>query len=382
MQIDKKLATIRLEQVQKAPFYRFFDMNLDIELIDSEGIVYHKNIEFKDGKAFANFSLGEAKIKIIRVDPEKKVLFTLNMNPGEEILESCALEAPDIFTKIWAYKELIKIGTYSSFNRIQKIIHSEPFYGVRIYVAKALSKALYSDSYKILGEMLKREKDPKAIYRIASECKIQDSEIRKSILEVLKSDNLPYQAKAAGLEALGHQRCAEDLDLLLKISKDPGRDQHGIVCSGAIRGLGASRSEKAYEFLLASLDTPASFHERVRASIIPSLASVARWMAPSLRSVEIVTEKFLSILPKEEKQHVRFNIVKGLVTLEARSTIPTLNSAGCLFDSRHFYSVKEEIQNLRESGGLSVSELLSSMEKLESRLLVVEAKNLELSEIK
>ena len=381
-QSEKKTVTLSLEQVQKPPFNKYFDITLEVELVDADGTKYHQNMEFCDGKAFAKFSIGESKIKVIRVDPKNKVLFALDMNPGEEILESTANEAADIFTRIWAYSELIKIGTHSSFSRIEKHIYSEPFYGVRIYVAKALSKALFSEARKILGQMLIREQDTKAMYRIASECQIQDEGIRRDLLKFLKSTNLPYQAKSAALEALGNQRCNEDVDFLLKIAKEPGADKHGIVCSGAVRGLGASRSVKAFDFLLASLDTPASFHERVRAFIIPSLASLARWMIPTSRSVEIVTERFLSILPNEEKQRVRFIIVKGLVTLEARSAIPSLNSAGSLFDSRHLYSVKEEIQKLRESGGLSVSELLSSLEKVESRLLSLEAKYRELSDKK
>lgn len=381
-QIDKKTVSLSLEQVQKPPFNKSFDITLEVELIDSDGISYHQNLEFNNGKAFATFSIGESKIKIIRVDPNTKVLFTLDMNPGEEILESSAKEAADIFTRIWAYGELIKIGTHSSFSRIAKHIYSEPFYGVRIYVAKALSKALFSEARKILGQMLIKEKDHKAMYRIASECQIVDHGMRNDLLEFLKSPKLPYQAKAAALEALGHQKCYEDVDFLLKIAKEPGADRHGIVCSGAIRGLGASRSSKAFDFLLASLDTPAAFHERVRAFIIPSLASLARWMDPRSRSVNIVTERFLSILPNEEKQRVRFNIVKGLVTLEARSALSSLNSAGNLFDSRHFYAVKEEIQKLRESGGLSVSELLTSLEKVESRLLTLESKYRELAEQK
>lgn len=380
VQIEKRTATLSLEQVQKPPFNKSFDITLEVELIDFDGATYHQSLQFIDGKAFAKFSIGETKIKVIRVDPKNKVLFTLDMNPGEEILESSAKEAADIFTRIWAYTELIKIGTYSSFSRIEKHIYSEPFYGVRIYVAKALSKALFSEARKILGQMLVREKDPKAMYRIASECKIEDRGMRNNLLEFLKSPHLPYQAKAAALEALGHQKCGDDVDMLLKIAKEPRADLHGIVCSGAIRGLGASRSPKAFDFLLASLDTPASFHERVRSFIFPSLASVARWMAPSSRSVELVTERFLSILPYEEKQRARFNIVKGLVTLEARSAISALNSSGSLFDSRLFYSVKEEIQRLRECGGVSVSELLTSLEKVESRLLTLEAKHRELSE--
>lgn len=379
VQIEKKTATLSLEQVQKEPFKKSFDITLEVELIDSDGITYHKSLEFVDGKAFAKFLIGE-KIKVIRVDPKHKVLFTLDMNPGEEILESSAKEAADIFTRIWAYGELIKIGTYSSFNRIEKHIYAEPFYGVRIYVAKALSKALFSEARKILGQMLIREKDPKAMYRIASECKIEDLVMRKNLLEFLKYPDLPYQAKAAALEALGHQKCADDVDMLLNIAQVPGTDLHGIVSSGAIRGLGASRSSKAFDFLLASLETPASFHERVRAYLIPSIASLARWMVPSSRSADLVAERFLSILPLEEKQLVRFNIVKGLVTLEAKSAIAALKSSGSLFDSRLFYAVKENIQKLVESGGLSVSELLTSVEKLESRLASLEAKHRELDE--
>ena len=131
LQLDKKTVTVSLEQVQSEPFLNHFDIALDIELVDTNNKVYTTTVTFENSKAFAVIPIGSSKIKTIRIDPDGKVLFSLDLNPGDEILSATAKEGGDICSRVWAYKELIKTGTFSALEKVRASIFEEPFYGVR-----------------------------------------------------------------------------------------------------------------------------------------------------------------------------------------------------------------------------------------------------------
>jgi aminopeptidase N len=131
-QAEKRVVTIELEQTQTEPFLSHFDISFDVEVVDSENVAHRTRVTFAQKKAFAVIQLPlKAKVKLIRIDPDVTTLFSLDFNPGEEILESTAKEAKDLFSRIRSYKELIKIGSYSALSRVGKAIKNEPFYGVR-----------------------------------------------------------------------------------------------------------------------------------------------------------------------------------------------------------------------------------------------------------
>lgn len=49
---------------------------------------------------------------LLHIDPQVKVLFTIeDLNPGEDILRNLIVRGPNIFHKVWATKELLKVRT-------------------------------------------------------------------------------------------------------------------------------------------------------------------------------------------------------------------------------------------------------------------------------
>ncbi len=67
----------------------------------------------------------------VRIDPNGKILCTIDFNHGETTLGNVAREGKDVVARIRAYYELIKIGTPTAMTIVHSTILSETFYGVR-----------------------------------------------------------------------------------------------------------------------------------------------------------------------------------------------------------------------------------------------------------
>jgi len=131
---EKNLVVVTLEQTQvdKKMDIPSFDFDIEIEVTDIKGEQYSAVAHFDETKkTFVAIPIQSVKPKMIRIDPNQKILFTLDMNPGEDVLEE-GLKSGDISTKVWCYRELAKIGTSTAYKKIQEALIKEPFWGVRV----------------------------------------------------------------------------------------------------------------------------------------------------------------------------------------------------------------------------------------------------------
>lgn len=121
-------------QVSENDNIPLFGLDMEIELTDDKGQVYNTTLTFdREATAMATIHLNkDAQPKILRVDPEMKLLYTLDMSASESVLQHTATEATDVQSRVWAYSELVKMGTYSALSFVGNHIVKEPFYGVRI----------------------------------------------------------------------------------------------------------------------------------------------------------------------------------------------------------------------------------------------------------
>lgn len=132
---DKKECTLTMEQSQISPAEKndiaMFHFELDVEITDENDVVTVGTAVFEDStKAYVRLNCA-SKPKVIRLDPHGKVLITLDFNPGEPILASTAESAKDVVSRIRAYQELIKIGSFSSMKSVSELILNETHFGVR-----------------------------------------------------------------------------------------------------------------------------------------------------------------------------------------------------------------------------------------------------------
>ncbi|KAJ3062333.1 hypothetical protein HK102_008803, partial [Quaeritorhiza haematococci] len=299
---QKRLVQISLEQTQStgkgkdssasfsgaAGDIPFFEFSLDVEVTDEGGKVYKTEVVF-DGEASGKKAVGfvvldesqggvKNKPRMVRVDPDLKWLFTLEMNTGEEVLENTARHAGDIMNRIRAYQELIKIGTASAMKKVRAAVKEEGYHGVRTEVASALSRAKTQASITILAEMLAAEKEPLAMWHVADSCSIRDEEMRTALKKFLERTDLPYTARCKALESLGRQRHPDDIPYLLSVARDDSQQgQHGIIRRGALHALAYTRSAEGFAYLLTRLPRGIEQIERLRPTVVQSLAITTRW---------------------------------------------------------------------------------------------------------
>lgn len=136
---DKKTNLVKVSlsqtQVDEKNGIPLFAFPLEIEISDENGNVFTTTAEFdreEQTTAFIPIPNG-SNPHILRIDPEGKVLFSLELSADDDILENTAKSAKDIHSRIHAYYVLIKSGSRASLKTVQRLIKDEPFHSVRVH---------------------------------------------------------------------------------------------------------------------------------------------------------------------------------------------------------------------------------------------------------
>ncbi|EWM30660.1 peptidase m1 membrane alanine aminopeptidase [Nannochloropsis gaditana] len=199
----------------------------------------------------------------LHVNPQLAAVLTLDMECEEEILAATARRATDLPSRIWAYEQLIEeVATPSAMAHVREHLPAEPFWGVRVAVADVLGDNPSRASAQILGELLRAEKDPRALHHIAEACgAFRHPLLRDALLDVWTRQWDLYRAKAEILTSLGSQNDVQDLELLLDICRehessegarnDPNLLETNIV--GSAHPVGKHNTMNAYEYLKTRL---------------------------------------------------------------------------------------------------------------------------------
>ncbi|MCK6439991.1 MAG: M1 family metallopeptidase, partial [Planctomycetes bacterium] len=163
----------------------------------------------------------------VRFDPNWKVLHKLEFNPGDERLKRQLSGAKDVVGRILAAHELVKTGKRSNVEAVVAAYKKEKFWGARNQFIFALGHANHNTALEGLTDFIASEKDPMVmehLFRAAG--KYRDKGIAAALEKRLKGD-LPYRAKMAALEALGHQ--GDDAPLAMLVKEAGKTDPYGTV---------------------------------------------------------------------------------------------------------------------------------------------------------
>jgi aminopeptidase N len=343
-----------------------FNLDIEIEILDTLGVIHTEILHLEEKRGVIMMNLTNSKPKSLRVDPNQKLLFPIDMNPGEDLLIDTIASTADVINRIWAYRQLIKLGSSHVLNKIRDSIIKEPFYGVRIKVAEALAKFRSREAVRLLSEMLLSEQEPRALTAIASFIDFADQDLRENLRKKLHAEQeFSYRTLGRLLEALGHQNQAEDLPYLTRFASDSSlAGYHGLTRAGALKGIAEIRNVEAYEFLSHRLDYGQEM-EPVRTSAVTAFARSAHYQEKLLRRQAI--EKLLELLRDKDLQ-VRRAAIEGLVLLEATDSMERMDRVRITFAEQDHAWLDKQLQKLKSVEESSIiHQLTKRIEDLETK---------------
>jgi aminopeptidase N len=309
----------------------------------------------------------------VRFDPGHKILHKLTFNPGDPMLRKQLTGAKDVIGRIQATHELVKSGKRANIQAVVDAYADEPFWGARIEIAKALSKAASETAIAGLAQIVAQEQDATILpYVMDAAAEYRDVRIRDAVAGRLSGDLAPY-ARQKAFQAMGAQRKEANWDLLLEGSRESG--YHDIVQSGAFRALAASRRPEATGILLDQVDYGKQSN-RARPAIAGGLGDIGKGLEKAER--ERVVETLQDLL-RDPQLKVQFAAVFALLEMQAAEAIPALE-AYARVQSEQFKVLSEKlIGALRGHDKSDGSALKKQVEELNKkvRLLADQLQRLE-----
>jgi len=359
---EKGEATLVVEQTQadEKKGIGLFAFPLNVRWEDDAG-VHLRTLHLEEARHAALLKVA-GKVKTVRLDPDAKVLFALEFNPGDDLLRRSLREDAMIGGRIWAAEELIRTGTRANLAAVGEAMRAEPFWGVRGAVAEALLESRSAEAVEPIVSMLDGERDPRAKRLVAKACGgWRDPRLRDALLRFLERPQPPL-ASAAALAALGMQREEADFDLLAAASVQPGFQR--LAASGALRGLGALRTERA----LALLKERLPYGREPAESRPVAVEAYASGASRSDRDARQAARELLADLTRDPCDRTRLRAAAGLAELGDAASIPALESMKPLHAAQDRPRIDRLVARLQKgAAGEEVQKLREQVEKLEER---------------
>ncbi len=375
---ERKLVNIKIEQQQVNPEKSIpaFNFLLEVQLETEKGVFETKVFEIKDKEHTFYFSAPHKPLQV-RIDPDYKLLHTLDFNPGKDLLRYQLVNGNAI-GRILAAHELAKDGGINNIRAISEAYKNEKFWGARVQFAGALAAAESFDGVEEMLQLLKVEKDPLVLHHLILSLQgKRDENVALAMIDFLNSGNELYDARGSALNVLGSQRKNEYLKFLKEY--DPGIDRKNLVRTSVYNAIGQIHSNEALEYLLEKVQYGAEA-ENVRPAIITAISESAPYADKALK--EKAAEVLSDILRKEKNEMIIKTTASRLARLKDAKVIPVLEMAKTKIEHGEHTGIEnsisaiqkgqnteEEVKKLRaelETIKESHKKLLSRIDKLDS----------------
>jgi aminopeptidase N len=366
---EKSTCTLKVKQAQKddKKGIGLFDFDLEIEITDDDGPRSVTVPVREELNTIVTPVKGEPSM--VRIDPERRVLFRQTFQPGDDLLKAALTGAGDVISRIHAARELIETGKRANLEAVREAMAKESFWGVRVAVAQWLAKSKRAEAIPVLAAMLAAEREPKVMRYLAKAAgAMRHASLRAALLDFLKSDP-PPAAKAAALTALGQQRDPADFDLLVQAAGDGGI--HHLVASGAIGGLGQSATMEAFEWLAGRL-AYGELPEPNRPAAAQALGACASRLE---RNARARAGDALVDLTRDPNSRVRMAAAGALVGLRAPGAAAALASLKTLQPNQDAPEIQRWIDALAKGAPAEETRKLTERcEKLEEQIRKMDAR--------
>src|SRR5690606_17942195 len=365
--------TIKQTQVERSAKIGLFCFPLTLAwTIDGE--THRRQVEIERERHSFVFEM-DHEPDMVRVDPDFDVVHKLEFDPGSDKLETQLVSAPDVLGRIQAGIELAKQGKPHGVHKLADRWTAERFWGVRLEWAKALGHAGTAAALDALRHAIEVETDLRVLEGLLRSCaEIRDPKLAATVAARFER-GLPHRAAAVAWELLGAQRDKAPFDLLAAATERPS--YNGFEQSGALRGLAATRDERALDLLLRRTEHGLTSN-RARPAAVFALGVLARRL--DKRSRERAVERLVDLL-RDDVQRVQLAAVAGLEAARATEALGQLEGFRETLTHQEAVRVDQVIAGLRRSeeprlvaAEKELEELREKLRKLEDRLERLDAR--------
>ncbi|MFM2064809.1 MAG: hypothetical protein RLZZ507_4480, partial [Cyanobacteriota bacterium] len=387
---DSKLAKVTVTQTQASDEKDLFDLkipigfgykqqNTDLKIFtvrinEREQSFYFPLTEKPD---FVSFDVGNNYLKTVVLEypiPELKAQLEFDPHP---------------VSRIYAAEALAKKGGLEVVKALSAALKNDPFWGVRVEVAKQLAEIKLDQAFDGLVSGL-HDDSPfvrRSVVESLSQIKIHPS--YKAVKGLVQDGDKSYYVEAAACRSLGRIAAAnlddkpheEKVIKLLKSVLEERAGWNEVVRTGAVSGLAEFKtSENALNVLLEY--TKLGVSQALRLSAIRALGKISVGQTPA--NIERILDR-LAEIAKETFFLTQVAVVTALGQMETPKAIGILQSlADQTPDGRARRYAEEEIQRVQRNIGSDKSlkqmreeldQLKKQNQELKSRLENLEAKS-------
>ena len=288
---DSKLAklTVTQKQAKKDSDKELFELKIPVAF----GYIAKES----DDLGFKLFTLGihqaeqsfyfplEKKPDFVSFDVNNNFLKTVTLQyPVAELKKQLQYD-PDPVSRIYAADALAKKGGLEVVKALSKSLNDDPFWGVRIEVAKKLGKIKLNQAAKALEEGLKDEDARVRRAAITALSNFKHPAVYDKIANFLKDGDGSYYTEAAAARSIGGMvsgnlktKQNEAISLLHKVLETK-QGWNEVVRSGAIAGLSKMKTSTEAADLILEYTKP-GIPQALRLAAIRSLGAISTGQPP------------------------------------------------------------------------------------------------------
>lgn len=381
---QNNLAQLTVTQTQDEK--ELFDLKIPVAFayLNSEDLTYNLRIHQKEQSFY--FPLAQ-KPDFVKFDRGNNFLKTVTLEYPIAELKAQLQQDPDPISRIYAATAIAKKGGLEAIEALGTSLENDPFWGVRVEVAKQLATIGLDQAVTALIKGLNDEKAQvrRAIVEGLSEIKTLDS--YNALKSRLETGDASYYVEAAAARGLGSMAVGqlqdqegEIIDLLNHILQSR-KGWNEVVRAGAIGGLSQLKtSPAALESILTytALGTP----QPLRLAAIRALGAISSGQTTD--KLTVILER-LETIAKETFFLTQVAVCNALGQIENAKAIVILQALSDRTPDGRVRRVAEEaVQKVQKKLGSdkAIQEIREELEKmkqenqeLKSRLTKLEAKN-------
>ncbi|MCO4769121.1 MAG: HEAT repeat domain-containing protein [Deltaproteobacteria bacterium] len=353
--------TVEQTQADAGRGIGLFELPLEVALETEEGWI-RRRLPITGARHVLVLELAAKPTQIV-LDPDGDLVFGLEFKAGEDSLTRQLREGPSMAARMQA---AVLLGTKpgrKAVATLAAVARSEPFWGLRVIIAKALGGAKTTAAAQAIAELLLSEKDPRAMHSLTIAAgSVREPALEAALLEWLARPDRPHLAAASGYASLGAQRGDEAANAAVLRDGIEDDGLHGLRRRGALQGLAKQRSSAGRDLLSARLPYGADSHY-VRGMAAEALGGSARFGSTAERTEAM---ELLADTTRDPNYGVRMAAVRALASLGEAPAASAVRAAVSSFAAQDHPRVHKAASRLAKAGVASESaRLTKSLERLQ-----------------